>query len=211
MRGDRVTGPLGRPAAGLAAAPRGRPTATCTSHLDAPLPAEVGGRRGHGALRLRAGARARRADIRALSLVVDGDAQPVMAQRMPRLDVLPRPAPGPRPLRDAGLDLRPGVRGGPADLLSYRSGFWGFARGAAAGDGERELVLRAELDDGPYAAAELGRLATVGPRAPAAWSRRARRGRARRDLHGDLRPAARTCSSARSTRSAPRPTATGSA
>jgi glycosyltransferase involved in cell wall biosynthesis len=73
--------------------------------------------------------------IDALWLVVDGEAQPVMAHGMPRLDVL------------RATDVE----------TSYRSGFWGIAR-VAPGRDACELRLRARLEGGGEAEAELARL-----------------------------------------------------
>jgi glycosyltransferase involved in cell wall biosynthesis len=84
-----------------------------------------------------------RGRIRSLAFVVDGEDQPVLDHGMPRIDVL-RALDSPR---------------------SYRSGFWGLARlGAGDGEGESELLLRARLDDGSEAEAELARVSTA-PRA----------------------------------------------
>jgi len=83
-----------------------------------------------------------RADIRSLSFLVDGEAQPVVDHRMPRGDVL--------------------RTFGPAFARSYRSGFWGIARiPSRERDGACELLLRARLDDGAEIVAELARIRTV--------------------------------------------------
>ena len=104
------------------------------------------------------------------------------AHGMPRLDVL-------RAARRA--------RGG------YRSGFWGIAR-VRRGPGRRESCWRCarRSSDGADASRRaLGRIPIA--RRDGAGPRRGGRAE-RRDLHGDLRPAARTCCAASSTRSARR-------
>ena len=79
--------------------------------------------------------------IASLSLVVDGEEQPVMAHGMPRLDVL------------RALEAP----------TSYRSGFWGLARiGPRAGREPVVLGLRARVDGGE-ASHELGRI-PIAPR-----------------------------------------------
>jgi len=80
------------------------------------------------------------ARIRSLSFVVDGEEQSVMDHSMPRRDVL------------AALALP----------HSFRSGFWGIAR-VTPGEGERELLLRARLEGGGEATAELARLPVEPP------------------------------------------------
>ena len=105
--------------------------------LDAALPAELAVGSGT-ALFVNGTCFAPGRRVVALSLLVDGDEQPVMAHAMPRLDLLR-------------------VRGAPA---SYRSGFWGIAR-VSGGRGRAaavELGLRARLDDGGTATARLARI-----------------------------------------------------
>ena len=94
--------------------------------------------------------------IRRLTIVADGDRQPVMAHGMPRLD----------PLRDLHPDLDPAARSDPGSaedpwLHSYASGFWGLVRvrPREAGGPAIALVLSAELDDGRLAEAALGSIA----------------------------------------------------
>ena len=85
--------------------------------------------------------------VAALSLLVDGEEQPVMAEAMPRLDLLrERRAP-----------------------TSYRSGFWGLARvrGPRLDAAPLELALRARMADGGTATAALGRIPIAAPIAPA--------------------------------------------
>ncbi|MEA2136100.1 MAG: hypothetical protein QOC68_4009, partial [Solirubrobacteraceae bacterium] len=113
--------------------------------LDAPLPAELAVGSGT-ALFVVGTCFARDAGIASLSLLVDGDEQPVMAHGMPRLDLLR-------------------ARDEPA---SYRSGFWGIARIPAAADGAAavELRLRARLATGADATVELGRIPLAAAPAP---------------------------------------------
>jgi glycosyltransferase involved in cell wall biosynthesis len=116
--------------------------------LDAPLPGEVAVGRGT-ALFVCGWCFHHNAEIRALSFVVDGELQPVMAHGMPRLDPF------------VELD----------EPRSYRSGFWGMVRICAgsehAHDGgpehphELDLMLRADLDTGDHATARLARLGLV--------------------------------------------------
>jgi glycosyltransferase involved in cell wall biosynthesis len=120
-------------------------------HLDAPLPGELAV--GAGTALFVAGwchCPGRR--IRALELVVDGEAQPVNAYGMPRLDVL----------RALG------------DEESYRSGFWGTATVAPGPRGTCELLLRAVLDDGATATAEVARIPLTTAAAPPAIAAPAR-------------------------------------
>jgi Glycosyl transferase family 2 len=82
-----------------------------------------------------------RAGIRSLEFVLDGEPQPTAAHGMPRGDVF-----------DA---LEPDLPTG-----GFHSGFWGVVRiEPRAHAGERELLLRAHLDDGSTAEAELARFA----------------------------------------------------
>jgi glycosyltransferase involved in cell wall biosynthesis len=86
--------------------------------------------------------------IRSLSFVLDGEAQPVAAYGMPRLD----------PFR-----ADPGRH-------SYRSGFWGMLEVGPKRNGVYELSLRAELEGGGEAVAPLARIghrATAEPITPA--------------------------------------------
>jgi glycosyltransferase involved in cell wall biosynthesis len=108
-------------------------------HLDAPLPTELAVGAGT-ALFVAGWCYCPSARIEALHVVVDGDAQRVTAHGMPRLDVL-------RAL------------GHPN---SYRSGFWAIARVPRSnGRGQCELVLRADLEGGGSARAELARIPTL--------------------------------------------------
>jgi glycosyltransferase involved in cell wall biosynthesis len=82
----------------------------------------------------------RRAGILSLEFVVDGKPQPAAAHGMPRGDVFDALSP----------DLPPG---------GFRSGFWGIVRIAGpARDRDCELLLRARLEDGSEALADLGRI-----------------------------------------------------
>ena len=89
-----------------------------------------------------------RAGIRSLEFVVDGEPQPPGAHGMPRGDVF-----------DA---LEPDLpRGG------FRSGFWGIVRiEPRAGRSACELLLRARLDDGSEALAQLGHIPLREPEPP---------------------------------------------
>jgi hypothetical protein len=90
------------------------------------------------------------AEITSLEFVLNGEGQPVDSHAMPRLD----------PLRAVH------------DLHAYRSGFWGLVRvDGPAADGSYTLSLRATLEGGAVAEAELGRIATAKAARPtaAAW------------------------------------------
>jgi glycosyltransferase involved in cell wall biosynthesis len=115
--------------------------------LDAPLPATLAVGSGT-ALFVSGTCHARGERVERLSLLVDGDEQPLMAHGMPRIDL-----------------LREGA--GPA---SYRSGFWGMAGIGARGDGAApvELRLRARLAGGGEALAQLARIPLAAAVAPAA-------------------------------------------
>ena len=85
------------------------------------------------------------APVAALTLLVDGEEQPLMAHGMPRLDLLR-------------------ATGEPA---SYRAGFWGFARiGPRAAGGASMLAVRATLRGGGELGAELARVAVAEPLEP---------------------------------------------
>jgi glycosyltransferase involved in cell wall biosynthesis len=94
------------------------------------------------------------ARVRSLAILVDGQPQPVMAHGMPRLG----------PLQALGQDA------------AYASGFWGIARIPASAVGRECLLeLRAELEGGGTATAELGRIGLVQLPDPVAisWPERA--------------------------------------
>jgi glycosyltransferase involved in cell wall biosynthesis len=128
-------------------------------HLDAALPAELAVGAGT-ALFVAGWCYCPRARIRSLSLVVDGDAQPVTAHGMPRLDVFRALHPGLDPFATRGMA---GDSASPEDplLLSYRSGFWGMARIAPRDQGACELLLRADLEGGGTAQTRLARIPIV--------------------------------------------------
>ena len=94
----------------------------------------------------------RDAEIASVEFLLDGDAQPVDSQAMPRLD----------PFRATH------------DERSYRSGFWGLVRiERLPAGGAYELGLRATLQGGGVVEAELGRIGVAQPTAPlaVAWPR----------------------------------------
>jgi glycosyltransferase involved in cell wall biosynthesis len=85
------------------------------------------------------------AAIASLEFVLDGAPQPVDSFAMPRLDPL-----------EALHETR-----------AYRSGFWGLVRiERPPADGAYALALRARLDDGRIAEAELGRIGVAQPADP---------------------------------------------
>jgi glycosyltransferase involved in cell wall biosynthesis len=134
-------------------------------HLDTPMPAElvVGG---GTALFVCGWCVSDRGRVTALSLVVDGEEQAVMAQRAPRLDVLRALHPRLDPFALAGVHSDPDSVDDP-ELQGYRSGFWGMARIAPRpGDAPRVIELRAVLAAGGRVEAELARIAPVAPPAP---------------------------------------------
>ena len=111
----------------------------------------------------------REARIRALSFIVDGETQPVMAHGMPRLDPFRALHPDLDVLATDGLSADPGSPEDPG-LHSYRSGFWGVVRIAPRASGTLTLSLGAELDDGRTAGVEVAQLpvtATMQSLAPA--------------------------------------------
>jgi hypothetical protein len=85
--------------------------------------------------------------IAALTLLVDGEEQPLMAYGMPRLDLM----------RASGVPT------------SYRAGFWGFARIAPRPVGATLAIgVRARLPGGGRRDADLGRIAVAAPAQPVA-------------------------------------------
>jgi glycosyltransferase involved in cell wall biosynthesis len=112
-------------------------------HIEAPLPRDlaVGG---GTALFVAGWCHRPGARVRALQIVVDGEAQPVSAHGMPRLDVL----------RAIG------------DETSYRSGFWGMAIVRASNREACELALRAQLEDGASVEAPLATIPLTAPPTP---------------------------------------------
>ncbi|HET8674015.1 MAG TPA: glycosyltransferase, partial [Thermoleophilaceae bacterium] len=125
-------------------------------HLDAPLPDELS-EGPPNALFVCGWCFHPAAKIRALGLVVNGGKpQPVMQLGMPRLDVLRALHPGRDPYDTGGMEVDPASADDPL-LLSYLSGFWGLARTPALAAGEVcHITLRAELDGGEIAEAEVG-------------------------------------------------------
>ncbi len=111
------------------------------------------------------------APVRGLEFLLNGTPQPVMAHGMPRLDPFRMLHPDIDPYASEGLDRDPGSPEDPL-LLSYRSGFWGIVRiDGPRPEGELTLSLRARLEGGQEAEADLGRLvcATLPEPATVAW------------------------------------------
>jgi len=100
------------------------------------------------------------ARIRALSVAVDGDRQPVAAFGMPRLDLFRSLHPTLDAFHTAGIAVDPGSAEDPY-LHSYRSGFWATVEIGPADRATRELVLWAELESGERASQTLASLETV--------------------------------------------------
>jgi glycosyltransferase involved in cell wall biosynthesis len=133
--------------------------------LDFPLPPALAVGSGGTALFVCGSCFSARARIRSLAFVVDGEVQPLSDFGMPRADVFGALHPGLDPFATAELASDADSADDPF-LRSYRSGFWGVARfPPRPGDGERELLLRAALDDGTEALAELARIPTAPPAA----------------------------------------------
>jgi glycosyltransferase involved in cell wall biosynthesis len=111
------------------------------------------------------------AEISSLWFVLDGEAQPVDSLAMPRVDPFRALHPGLDPFTSAKLIRDPSSAEDP-ELRSYRSGFWGLVRlERPPADSAYELWLRAELEHGGVAEAELGRIAATELPAPleASW------------------------------------------
>jgi hypothetical protein len=114
------------------------------ARLDAPLPETVAVGAGT-ALFVCGTCFAPGTPIAALTLLVDGEEQPLMAHGMPRLDLA----------RASG------------EPTSYRAGFWGFARiGPRSAGGTVALGVRARLAGGGEREAELARIAVATPPQP---------------------------------------------
>jgi GT2 family glycosyltransferase len=112
--------------------------------LDAPLPRSLSVGAGT-ALFVCGTCFAPAAPIASLTLLVDGAEQPLMAHRMPRLDLL----------RASG------------NPTSYRAGFWGLARiGPRAAGGSVALGVRARLRGGGELVGEFGRVPVAEPPVP---------------------------------------------
>ena len=117
-----------------------------------------------------------------------------MAYGMPRSDVFTGPAPGHRLRRLGAARLRPGFAlRSSAPQLPQRLLGTGAHRSARAPAATARLELRAELEDGGAALAELGRSRSARSRPSPRRSTRPSRppAAAGRDLHGHLRAAAR--------------------
>ena len=96
--------------------------------------------------------------VSSLSLVLDGEAQPVMAELMPRGDVFRALHPAVDPYGTQGLSADPDSEEDP-ELRSFRSGFWGLVRVPPRPAGaELDLRLRAVLDRGGETEAEVARI-----------------------------------------------------
>jgi peptidoglycan/LPS O-acetylase OafA/YrhL/glycosyltransferase involved in cell wall biosynthesis len=139
--------------------------------LDAPLPAEVAVGEGT-ALFVCGSCFAGEQRIRALSILVDGQQQPVTKHGMPRLDLFRSLHPGLDPFALGDLRRDPTSEEDPG-LHSYRSGFWGMATIGPATGPRCELALRASLDDGgvlttPLAEIDIHELARADPIDPPA-------------------------------------------
>jgi glycosyltransferase involved in cell wall biosynthesis len=94
--------------------------------------------------------------VRHLRLEVDGEAQGLLAERMPRADLFAALHPGIGPGEAESLDADARSEDDP-DLLSFRSGFWGLAGfEPVAGVRTARLGLRATLRDGGDEVASLG-------------------------------------------------------
>jgi glycosyltransferase involved in cell wall biosynthesis len=141
------------------------PPPTLDLQLESELPAELG--IGAGTAVFVAGrVFCPAARVVSLEFVLDGEAQPVAAHSMPRLD----------PLRMLHPDLDP-FAGHVSDpdsdadpwLHSYRSGFWGTVRiGPRPAGAVIELGLRATLAGGDVVETALARITATAPPTPAA-------------------------------------------
>jgi glycosyltransferase involved in cell wall biosynthesis len=110
-------------------------------------------------------------EIAALNFLVDGEPQPIAAHGMPRLDPFRALHPTLDPFATAAMSVDPDSSEDPG-FHSYRSGFWGVVRIAAAQMGSScELSLRAELQGGQQVIAPLARIARRTPVDPltASW------------------------------------------
>jgi GT2 family glycosyltransferase len=105
--------------------------------------------------------------IDSLELLVDGEAQPVMASSMPRLDPFRELHPGLDVYATAGIAHDSDSDSDP-DLRSYRSGFWGMVRiSGPRAPGPLRLELRARGQDGSQALAALAQIEVVAAEEPA--------------------------------------------
>ncbi len=128
--------------------------------LDSPLPTELVVGRGT-ALFVAGTCFCPEGQLAALWLSVDGEAQPLIAYGMPRIDFFASLHPGLDPYATADLAGDPASADDP-HLLAYRSGFWGLVR-LGPGVGERTISLEGVLVDGRRAIAPL---ATIRAQAP---------------------------------------------
>jgi glycosyltransferase involved in cell wall biosynthesis len=134
-------------------------------NLDAPLPTELGVGAGT-ALFLHGTCFDAEHAIRSLEFVVNGEAQPVSAHGMPRLDYFREQHPRLDPFATCATDVDPDAPRDPL-LHSYRSGFWGIARvGPASAGATLELQMRASLDDGAAQTVTLGAVRVAEPPEP---------------------------------------------
>jgi glycosyltransferase involved in cell wall biosynthesis len=139
------------------AAPAHESVAVLETGLDFPMPRTLAVGRGT-ALFVCGWCFSPRARIRSLAFEVDGESQPVMHHGMPRADVFRKLHPGLDPFATAEMASDPGSSEDPS-FRSFRSGFWGIACvPPGERDGGCELLLRAGLEDGGEAVAELARV-----------------------------------------------------
>src|SRR6476659_1123255 len=135
------------------------------ARLDSPLPSELAVGAGT-ALFVCGSCFHPRAEIRGVSLLLDGEPRPVMAERMPRLDAFRSLHPTLDPLETSALAADPDSDDDPR-LHGYRSGFWGIVEiESSQADKVVDLGLRASLADGTSADARLGRIALRSKRHP---------------------------------------------
>lgn len=128
--------------------------------LDVPLPSELAVGRGT-ALFVCGTCFCRDAAIASLCFVVNGVEQPVTAHGMPRLDLFAALHPALDPYATSAISVDRDSGEDPL-LHSYRSGFWGIARIAAAtANGICELHLRARLADGSRRTSALAQIRVV--------------------------------------------------
>ncbi len=112
------------------------------------------------------------APIRGLTLLVNGRPQPVGGERMPRLDPFRALHPGLDPF--ATDDVAEDPSSADPRLLSYRSGFWAMVEIEPPIEPEGwQLELRAELDGGGHALAQVGTIAPAPAIAPVGPAHRA--------------------------------------
>ena len=135
------------------------------ARLDSPLPSELAVGAGT-ALFVCGSCFHPLAEIRGVRLLVDGEPRPVMAERMPRLDVFRSLHPTLDPLETSALAADPDSDDDPR-LHGYRSGSWGIVEiESSQADKVVDLGLRAGLADGTSADAQLGRIALRSKRHP---------------------------------------------